>query len=302
MAILAAVLAAATQCSMYAASASVSATPRATASSLDHAIKKTTVHPLAPGTHVLTLKVQSRNRQIVVVVPANIATKRRALLLVYSGALDTAMGTKNETDFVTVAARDHFVVAFLQGFRDSWNDGLDDTPAYSAGVDDVAFTAAAIRKIEGVVVFDHSRITAVGFSNGALMVQFLGCRLANLLAGIVPVEGEMPTTMSTNCTPVRPVSVLEIHGTADSVFSYGGGRFNSVFGGGGTVLSAPNSVARWASLDQCATPPTTTTPNAGTSVINYAGCRARRTVSLLTIVGGTHQWPNDVGVLVAGVL
>jgi len=283
-------------------SAVVTSSRRAKVDVLARGRAKPAVHLLAPGSHVLTLKIQSRSRQVIVVVPKSTAAKNRSLVLVYPGALDTASGAASSTDFVSVGEHDGFVVAFLQGYHDSWNDGLNDTPAFAANVNDVAFTSAVIRKIEDLVVFNHSRITAVGFSNGALMVHFLGCHLANLVTQVVPVEGEMPTTMSTNCHPSRAVSVYEVHGTSDASFPYGGGRFKSVFGGGGTVLSAQASVATWASLDHCATSPTHSTPSASTTLVHYDGCSSRATVSLLTIIGGTHEWPSDIGLVVAGAL
>jgi polyhydroxybutyrate depolymerase len=93
------------------------------------------------------------------------------------------------------------------------------------------------------------------------------------------------------------VSVHEIHGTADASIPYDGGYFSTSIGED-TVLSAPNSVARWAQLDGCTAGPATSAPNSTISLSTYSKCRDGVSVTLRTIVGGTHAWPPDIGQLV----
>ena len=255
-------------------------------------------HQLNPGTHVLSLLVRARARSLIVYAPSTGARKPRPLVLVFHGALDTASATVGETDFKQVARQDGFVVAFLQGYANSWNDGLADTPANRAGVNDVAFTSAAITKLESVLLIDPARVSAVGFSNGALMVQYLGCHLASKLTLIVPVEGEIAVADSKACQPTRPISVFEVHATADSAIPFNGGSFNTSFGGQVTVLSASATVAFWAGLDGCDSIATTTRTNSSTNVTTYPGCRNGSSVALNTIIGGSHQWPTNIGELV----
>jgi polyhydroxybutyrate depolymerase len=129
------------------------------------------------------------------------------------------------------------------------------------------------------------------------MVEDLGCHLASRISLIVPVEGQLSTVQSASCTPARPVSVHEIHGTADTSIPYDGGYFSTSIGED-TVLSAPNSVARWAQLDGCTAGPVTSTTNSTISLSTYSKCQDGVSVTLRTIVGGTHAWPPDIGQLV----
>jgi polyhydroxybutyrate depolymerase len=257
--------------------------------------------PLAPGDHDLAVSVDGRDRTLILHVPnTDPGGTPRPLALVYHGALDTAANTQSETDLDQVADSRGMLVAFLQGYQNTWNEGAGHTPAEVAGVDDVAFTAAALAAIERRVPVDRTRVAAVGFSNGALLADLLGCRLAASLSVIVPVAGPLPVSVAATCKPTRPVSVLEIHGTADASIPYNGGAFAGV-GGGTTVLSAPDAVARWASLDRCkSTPSTKTTSSVGVST--YSGCANRVSVSLRTLVGAGHGWPSDIGESVAGAL
>jgi polyhydroxybutyrate depolymerase len=262
-----------------------------------HATTTVIRNPLAPGDHVITLKVGGQVRRLILHVPPGSTKVNRPLILVYHGALDTASNTISETDFEQVANQHGQLVAFMQGYANTWNEGAGHTPAEQANIDDVAYTSAAITKVEGFVRFNHAHIAAVGFSNGALMVEDLGCRLAQRLALIVPVEGELPVSVSATCAPARPISVLEIHGTGDQAIPYAGGPFAGV-GGGTTVLSATQSVARWAALDGCSSTPTMRTPDPSYRLTTYSGCPKGISVALRTITNGGHVWTASIGEIV----
>lgn len=242
-----------------------------------------------PGDHTLTLKSGGVTRSLVLHVPPNPPLARRALILVYHGHGGTAQGTAQGTDFEQVADSTGEVVAFLQGLNNRWNED-----AFGPSKpNDVAYTAAVIALLERVVPFDHARIVAAGFSNGALMAEDLGCKLAGRLAMIVPVEGELAVSQSADCAPSRPISVYEVHGTADAAIPYNGGQ-----SGGPPVLSAPRSVARWAQLDHCSRAPKFAHPNGSVKLTLYANCHQRVVVTLRTIYGGVHEWGNEIGLIV----
>ena len=260
-----------------------------------------TPRTMTPGDHVVNIPVGGHVRSFIIHVPPSPPRANRPLILVFHGAQASDQSTVSTTDFERVANHEGQVVAFLQGYQDTWNEGAGHTPAERAHINDVAFTSAVIAKVESLVHFDHKRIVATGFSNGALMVEYLGCRLAQQLLFVVPVEGELPKSVSANCSPSRPVSVYEIHATADNVIPYDGGSFQGV-GGGTTVLSAPSSVARWASLDHCSLTPRVTTPSSGIKLTSYTKCRGAASVTLRTIEGGSHQWGANVAVLVTNAL
>lgn len=227
--------------------------------------------------------------------------KRSPLVLVYHGADGTAEGTAQETDFVQLAEQDGFVVAFLQGYEDTWNEGAGNTPAHAAGVNDVEFTSAVLSQIEHRYSIDRTRVAATGFSNGALLTDLLGCQLANRLTLIAPVAGPLPVSVSPTCRPARAISVLAFHGTADQSIPYNGGHFDGI-GGGTTVLSAPESAARWAALDRCSHSSQTTESALATVLTTYSPCREHVVVQLRSLQGAGHGWPADVGVLLAEFL
>jgi polyhydroxybutyrate depolymerase len=130
--------------------------------------------------------------------------------------------------------------------------------------------------------------------------QYIGCTLADQIAAIAPVSGYMPTEDAAGCHPVRPISVLEIAGTADPIMPITGGEINLLgFNRGAEVLSAKQTILMWANHAKCkgssqfaALAPIAT--NDGTSVTrtSYASCVNGTSVVLYTVIGGGHAWPG----------
>ncbi|HVV56899.1 MAG TPA: hypothetical protein VHC45_00950 [Gaiellaceae bacterium] len=256
---------------------------------------------MAPGTDkTFTVVAGGHRRTYVVHAPKPLPAGRLPAVLAFHGAGDTAAGMEKETGLDATADAHGFFAVYPQGYEDTWNEGAGHTPAEQAGIDDVGFTAALIAQLDRTLPVDPGAIAATGFSNGALLVDDLGCRLASSLAVVAPVAGPLPVSVSAACRPSRPVSVLAFHGTADSGIPYGGGAFPGV-GGGTTVLSAPAAAARWAQLDHCTTT-RRASPTGGYSITTYGGCAGGASVALYTIAGGPHAWPHARGLDANAVL
>jgi polyhydroxybutyrate depolymerase len=279
--------------------ASAASSPAAAPPSATVASAGTTTYSSSPTQRSFTLSSGGHTRTYILQVPAQ-SHGAMGLMIVLHGADDTASHTLQDTDYAQVGAADEDLVAYPQGYADTWNEGAGGTPARVAGINDVAFIAAMIKQIRSRYPVDAHRIAAAGLSNGALMVEYLGCQLASTIDLIQPVEGQLPVSVAPGCKPSRPISVDEIHGTADASIPYAGGHFSGV-GGGTTVLSAPASAAKWGALDHCASAPVSHTAN-GRRTTTYSGCRAGAHVQLLSIIGGTHNFPDDAGQLLASAM
>ena len=118
---------------------------------------------------------------------------------------------------VDALAKKHgFVVAHAGGVRNHegqwyWNA----TPACcdfdGAKPDDVGYLMGIIDELVKKGVVDPKRVYLAGFSNGGFLAYRLACEHADKIAAIVSVGGGAPET----CKPSSPVSVLDVHGTAD---------------------------------------------------------------------------------------
>lgn len=244
-----------------------------------------------------------RRTYLLYVPPGDSANHPLPLVLVFHGAGDTAAHTVQETDLPNIARQDRsMILVFPQGYENTWNEGTGGTPAAQAKVNDVAFVATILRRVESHYAVDRHRVVATGFSNGALLTEDLGCTLSRQLTMIAPVEGQLPQVIASRCHPPEPLTVFEVHGTADSAIPYGGGGFTGIGGiPGPSVLSAPNSAARWAGLDRCANQPRSRVSGPVTFA-TYGGCEDQVTVTLATVNGGRHAWPTGYGPTLANAI
>jgi polyhydroxybutyrate depolymerase len=159
-------------------------------------------------------------------------------------------------------------------------------------VDDSAYLAQLIQQVQATYNVDPTRIFLIGHSNGGFMSYRMACDHADLIAAIVSVSGATFAD-PTRCQPSEPVSVLEIHGTADTVIAYDGGKIL-----GNSYPSAPTSVSTWATYNGCGTLGEVQpgqldlygdTADAETSVVGYTDCPPTGAVALWTVLGGVHS-------------
>ena len=256
----------------------------------------------AASLKTVTITAGGMKRTYLLYVPRGDSKRHRLpLVLVYHGANETAWNAVSDNNLLNVAEqyRD-MILVYMQGYDDTWNDDAGDPPAEQANVPDITFTTAVLHRVESSYYVNRQRVVATGISNGAIFAELLGCRVAADLTLIVPVEGQIASTFSGNCRPSTPIAVYEVHATSDPVIPYWGGTFSGV-GGPVSVLSAPASAARWASLDRCS--PQGSASRSGDSVLTrYSGCRDQVSVTLNSIQGGGHYWPANFGETLVAVM
>jgi polyhydroxybutyrate depolymerase len=147
------------------------------------------------------------------------------------------------------------------------------------GLDDVALIRAIFEEVAGHLNVDRHRVYTTGFSNGAYLSYRLACEAADLFVAAAPGAGGAPTP----CNPSKPVSILDIHGTADGYVNYN--------------LQKP-SLDSLAAKNGCqlGTSASSLPPSGGdTTCVTYGGCPAGVEVTGCTIQGGGHVWFGDPG-------
>jgi polyhydroxybutyrate depolymerase len=159
-------------------------------------------------------------------------------------------------------------------------------------VDDSGYLSSLITEIAAKYSVDPKRVYFFGHSNGGFMSYRMACDHADQVAAIVSLAGAMPTDVSL-CKPSGPVSVLEVHGTADTTIAYDGASI-----GGHPFPGATTTIADWVTLDGCSPTADTsapmldleaTLPGAETTVTKYAtGCKPGGGAELWTITGAEH--------------
>jgi polyhydroxybutyrate depolymerase len=203
--------------------------------------------------------------------PPNWSRARRAPLVIAlhpSGGDPAKFEAKSAWD--TVADEHGFIVAYLGSAAPAWK--------YTSNV---AYIAAQIRRISAQYNVDPHRVYVTGFSAGAYISYFVGCRLSATVAAIAPVSGAMATQ---RCKLAHPVSELTIIGTHDIIPLSGTSRF-----------PAPAKVtALWRRLDRCSSKATTVVVGPVTER-TWESCAGGAAVGFYVIAGGRHEYPGSPG-------
>lgn len=194
-------------------------------------------------------------------------------------------------NFRNIADTANFIIVLPNGTLDNQGQRFWNAFGVNSDVDDVGFIRDLIDSLSASYNIDPQRIYATGMSNGGFMSYVLACELNDRIAAIASVTGSMAPLELASCNPVRPVPVMEIHGTADDVVPYNGSPLLAV--------SIPDVIDAWVEFNHCnATPLVTNVPNTSTTdgctAVHYlySGGENGSTVEHYKIVDGGHTWPG----------
>lgn len=172
---------------------------------------------------------------------------------------------------------------FGPGFNHCWNEFLDATMA-----DDFTFLSQLIDQLTKDLPIDKNRIFVAGLQSGGHMAYTLACAIPERIAAIASISGGMPLDerkASMRCYDnkrAKPVSVMEMHGTADSFVRYEGG-------GGLNAPPTLDIVKYWATVDGCTGDPSVNQSGI-TKTTLWKHCSGTSVVRLDTVTGGHNTW------------
>jgi polyhydroxybutyrate depolymerase len=172
------------------------------------------------------------------------------LLLDLHGFMGDGLSQQRFSRLSNIARENGFVYAAPDGLRNSngdqyWNASKACCNFDRTDVDDAAYLKSLIDEISKKVAIDPKRIYIFGHSNGAFMSYKFACTYPDTVAAIVGVAGAMDL-VGNDCAISSPVSVLEIHGTADAVIGFTGGGIAGI-----SYTSVAQTLEIWRKLDKC---------------------------------------------------
>ena len=199
-----------------------------------------------------------------------------------------------QTDHIEgLAESNGFIVVHPDGVKQAaggpggvWNGGVCCGVAVRDDVDDVGFINALIDQLEIDYPVDADRVYAFGHSNGAIMSYRLACESADRIVGVGIFAGTLGVDP---CTPTQPVSVMHVHGTADTNLPLAGGVGPDSLAG----VDFPVPKEGFDVLSQvqgCPAPSTTTVGDV--TVDRREPCTGAAAMEFVTIESATHAWPG----------
>ncbi len=237
-----------------------------------------------------------RRRHFRLYVPTTLRDGEAApLLIALHGGLGTSQQFAANSGFDELAEANGFVVVYPDGIRavpdrpglQTWNGGYCCGPAARQAVDDVGFVRFLIDRLAERFTLDATRIFAAGHSNGAIMAYRLACELSDRIVAIGVQAGSLGID---DCPPSESVSVLHIHGLADTNHPIDGGVGTGV--SGVEFRSGRVAVKTFAERDRCEAEPRVerVSWNSDLEVSTWSNCESDVDVRLITVEGASHAW------------
>ena len=188
------------------------------------------------------IDVAGRRRSYVHVVPASPRPDAPLLVALHgTSQRGRTMQRFSGRTLDALAERIGADLVYLNGHGRAWNDARRQKISWAqkAGVDDVSFVSAVIDR------FDRPAI-AVGYSNGGQLLHRILRERPALLAGAVIIAAGLPVDDDFMLVGVEPgaVPVLLVHGTADPIVPYDGGRPRMLGRATRGMMQSANETAR----------------------------------------------------------
>ncbi|HSK32259.1 MAG TPA: alpha/beta fold hydrolase [Propionicimonas sp.] len=257
----------------------------------------TTVGPASPAVaRSTTTTIEVGDRPVLLHVPASRPVGvPAALVVVLHGYTGEAEGAVEFFGLRQLADQRGFLVAAPQGTTDSegktfWNASNACCNFGGSTVDDSGYLSRVIATAVSTQGVDPARVYVVGHSNGGFMAHRLACEHADQVSAIASLAGALDA--EADCTPARPVSVVQIHGTADDTIRYGGGAIE-----GRPYTSAAGTVGLWRRADGCRSDGRTgqrldadaNVAGDDLRATTWTTCREDTEVALWSITDGSHS-------------
>lgn len=165
--------------------------------------------------------VLGTGRGYVLHVPARAgAAAGRPALLVLHGLTSNPRDVAVTTGFDRLADRDGVLVAYPEGFRNSFNAGLCCGAAAELAVDDLGYLTDVVADLRRR---GAGRVAVVGFSNGGMMAYRFACERPDLVDSVGVYAGtlEIPVCRGR-------IRALHLHGAEDVTVPFAGAAYSGL--------------------------------------------------------------------------
>lgn len=235
------------------------------------------------------------------------AQANSSLVFVLHGSNGTGLQSRGRSQRLEyIAPAENLLMVYPDGYKKYWNEcrKASSAAANVENIDENAFFGAMIAYFSKQYQINERQVFVIGTSGGGHMAYKLALTMPEKFRAITALIANLPDTNNLDCPEKRmPIPVMIVNGTDDKINPYEGGEV--ILAGPmnlGFVRSTDRTFQYWSSLagykrepKKQLLPNTDTTD--GKTIERYTfSKRGKPEVTLLKVIGGQHNLPNDIDV------
>ena len=204
-----------------------------------------------------------------------------------------------------IAEKENIILVYPDGYKHFWNECRKASTAEAnvLNLNEEDFFDAMIQYFKTTYKIDQAKVFAIGTSGGGHMAYKLAMTMPKKITAITAIIANLPDAKNMDCIASGiAVPVMIINGTNDPVNPYNGGEVIIPGTVLGTVQSTDQTFHYWAGLAGYQGEPTKellpdTDPTDGKTIEKYRyQQKGKPEIVLLKVIGGKHDYPNDIDV------
>lgn len=204
-----------------------------------------------------------------------------------------------------IAPTKNILLVYPDGYKKYWNEcrKTANSAANLENINENAFFESMIVYFKERYQINEKQVFAVGTSGGGHMAYKLALTMPERFRAITALIANLPDTNNIDCAEKKiALPVMIVNGTADKVNPYEGGEVITNNISLGLVRSTDRTFAYWSSIAGYKGKPKMqnlpdTDPKDGKTIEKYTFKKKRKPeVTLLKVINGKHDYPNDIDV------
>jgi polyhydroxybutyrate depolymerase len=233
-----------------------------------------------------------------------------SLVFVLHGSGGTGLQMRDATSILAAKQeQENFLLVFPNGYKRYWNEcrKMASSLANKEDIDEESFFISMIKYFSSKYKINEDRVFAMGTSGGGHMSYKLAMSIPGKIKAITAIIANLPANDNMDCMHAKEaVPVMIINGTEDPLNKYEGGMMKSGSFIMGKVRSSDQSFQYWAELAGYKGKPVMSKvpdndPADGKTIERYTyNEQGKPEIVLLKVIGGKHDYPNDIDVHVEG--
>jgi polyhydroxybutyrate depolymerase len=212
---------------------------------------------------------------------------------------------KATSNLLKTTSGDNVIFVYADGYKHYWNECRKASSALAnkLNINEEAFFSAMIDYFASRYSISKEKVFAVGTSGGGHMCYKLAMTIPKKFRAVTAIIANLPDSDNMDCVDSRvAIPIMIVNGTADPLNKYEGGMMQSGSFIMGNVKSTDKSFHYWSDLAGYRGDPVKSSipdndPSDGKTIERYTYKeKGKPEVVLLKVIGGKHDYPNDIDV------